>query len=576
MYTFLKDNDMRKQLTDLRKKMKEHHIDVYLIPTTDYHESEYVNDYFKCREFVSGFTGSAGTLIVTMDEAKLWTDGRYFLQAATQLSGNGIDLMKIGEPGVPTILEYLKNTLTADDTLGFDGRVCSSGKILDKYFNISIDNDLVGEIWENRPQIIPSRIYMLDDSVTGESADSKIQRVREFMREKDADYHLTASLEEIAWLYNLRGDDVAHTPVFFAYALITPDEDRLYVMDDSFKGENIYPYEQFYDDIRKLPPGKMLLNESITNYAIIKALPADMGIISGENPVSLFKTIKNPAEISSTRSAHLKDGAAMAEFLCWLKSNIGKTEITEISAADYLDDCRRKQGAFDLSFDTISGYGSNGAIIHYCATEETNKTLQLEGLYLVDSGGQYPEGTTDITRTIALGPLTSEMRSHYTAVLKGHIALSTAQFKPGTTGAELDALARGPVTDAGLNYNHGTGHGVGHLLGCHEGPQTISPRGKIYPIEPGMINSNEPGVYIEGSHGIRLENEILCVDLGNGLYGFEPITFCPFDREAISLDKLTDDELAWLNDYHHQVWEKISPLVDSEVREWLKKETAPL
>lgn len=564
---------MRKQLTDLRQKMQEHNIDVYLIPTTDFHESEYVNDYFKCREFVSGFTGSAGTLVVTMDEARLWTDGRYFLQASAQLTGSGIDLMKIGEPGVPTILEYLKQTLTSDAVLGFDGRVCSSGKTLDKYFNISTDHDLVGEIWEGRPQINPSRIYPLDASVTGESAASKLSRVRSFMKELGADYHLTASLEEIAWLYNLRGSDVAHTPVFFAYALITPDEDRLYVMDKTFRGDNVYPYDRFLDDISKLPAGTMLLNESITNYAIIKALPPDMKISSGENPASLFKTYKNSAEIASTKAAHLKDGAAMAEFLCWLKSNIGKTAITEISASDHLNNCRRSHGAFDLSFDTISGYGSNGAIIHYCATAETDKTLQPEGLYLVDSGGQYPEGTTDITRTVALGPLTDEMKEHYTAVLKGHIALSSAQFKPGTTGADLDAIARRPVMAAGLNYNHGTGHGVGHLLACHEGPQTISPRGKVYPIEPGMINSNEPGVYIEGSHGIRLENEILCIDLGNGLYGFEPITFCPFDREAILLDKLTDDERKWLNNYHKDVYEKIGPLVSGDVREWLRRET---
>ncbi len=564
---------MRKQLTDLREKMKEHRIDVYMIPTTDFHESEYVNDYFKCREFVSGFTGSAGTLVVTMNEANLWTDGRYFLQAEAQLAGSGIELMKIGQPGVPTIMEYLEQTLTDDQVLGFDGRVCSNGKILDDKFNVSIEHDLVDEIWQDRPPIVPSKIYPLDISVTGEDTSSKMARVRKYMAEKNADYHLTASLEEIAWLYNLRGRDVAHTPVFFAYALITPDEDRLYIMDKTFSSENSYPYDQFLDDIRTLPAGTMLMNESITNYAIINALPESIKIISGENPESLFKSIKNPVEIASTKAVHLKDGAAMAEFLCWLKTNIGKQEITEISASDYLDECRRSHGAYDLSFDTISGYGSNGAIIHYSATEETNKILEPSGLYLVDSGGQYPGGTTDITRTVALGPLTDEMKSHYTAVLKGHIALSTAKFKPGTTGADLDAVARKPLLDAGLNYNHGTGHGVGHLLGCHEGPQTISPRGKTFSIEPGMINSNEPGVYIEGSHGIRLENEILCVKLSDECYGFETITFCPFDRAAIVTSDLTDDEISWLNSYHHQVYENISPLVSDPVREWLKKET---
>lgn len=602
---------MRKQLLDLRNKMKEHHIDAYIIPTTDFHESEYVNDYFKCREFVSGFTGSAGTLVVTMDEAKLWTDGRYFLQAAAQLSRSGIDLMKTGQPGVPSIIEYLENTLTDDDILGFDGRVCSAGKSLAKKFNVSTDHDLVDEIWEDRPKIIPTEIYPLYESVTGESSASKIARVRDYMSKNGADYHLTASLEEIAWLYNLRGSDVEHTPVFFSYALITADSDYLYIMDETFTkkaggtlssssgyahGNKILPYDRFLYDIKKLPAGTMILNESITNYAIIKALPSDIKIISSENPVSLFKAIKNSVEIGSTKKAHLKDGAAMVNFLYWLKTNIGKIKITEISASDYLDYCRRQHGAFDLSFDTISGYADNGAIIHYCASEETNKTLEPEGLYLVDSGGQYPEGTTDITRTVALGPVTDEMKTHYTAVLKGHIALSTAHFKPGTNGSDLDAIARKPLIDAGLNYNHGTGHGVGHLLGCHEGPQTISPRGKTFAIEPGMINSNEPGVYIEGSHGIRLENEILCVELppcesssaaadtsehsdnpeNSLLYGFEPITFCPFDRDAIIVDDLTDDELSWLNNYHRHVWDKISPLVEAPVREWLEEETKAL
>ena len=598
---------MRKQLIDLRAKMKEHHFDAYMIPTTDFHESEYVNDYFKCREYVSGFTGSAGTLIVTMDEAKLWTDGRYFLQAAAQLSGSGIDLMKMGQPGVPTIIEYLEQTLSKDQVLAFDGRVCANGKALSEKFNVSIDHDLVDEIWPDRPPIIPSRIYPLDESVTGESSASKLARVREFMASKGADFHLTASLEEIAWLYNLRGSDVEHTPVFFAYALITPDEDKLYIMDENFIAETggslstdtgctsenyghgsyapgnvVLPYNQFMDDIRRLPAGTMLMNESITNYAIIKSLPSDMKIISGENPASIFKSKKNPVEIASTKQAHLKDGAAMVNFLYWLKTSIsdntGNTGITEISASDYLEKCRRDQGAFDLSFDTISGYGSNGAIVHYSATEETNKVLKPEGLYLVDSGGQYPGGTTDITRTIALGPVTDEMKLHYTAVLKGHIALATAKFKPGTTGAQLDTLARKPLQDIGLDYNHGTGHGVGHLLGCHEGPQTISPRGKIFPIEPGMINSNEPGVYIEGSHGIRLENEILCVELpeNDTLYGFETITFCPFDRDAILTENLTDTELAWLNEYHLQVLEKIGPLVNDDAREWLQAATAEI
>ncbi len=584
---------MRKQLIALREKMKARGFDAYMIPTTDFHRSEYVHDHFKCREYVSGFTGSAGTLVVTMDEAKLWTDGRYFLQAAAQLEGSGIELMKMGEPDVPTIVEYLEQVLAddrADDnnahhakTLAFDGRICSPADIPEGKFNISANCDLVNEIWIDRPVIVPSEIYKLDESVTGETSSSKLARLRAAMAEKSADYHIITALDEIAWLYNLRGSDVKHTPVFFAYALITAEEDRLYLMvkppagsaDVLCKTTHLRSYEDFMADLAELPAGKLLLNKDNTSYAILNSIPDHMEIISDEDPVLAMKSIKNPIEIESTKKAHIKDGAAMTAFLCRLKSSTD--QITEISAADKLEEFRRRQdGFYDLSFETISGYGSNGAIIHYSATEETNKELRPEGLYLVDSGGQYDDGTTDITRTIALGPLTDEMKLHYTTVLKCHIALATAKFRPGTTGAELDAIARKPLQEIGLNYNHGTGHGIGHLLGCHEGPQSISPRDKTHAILPGMINSNEPGVYIEGSHGIRLENEMVCVELAADtdaasslLYGFETITFCPLDRDAILPELLTGDELAWLNTYHKQVYETISPLVDDKTKTWL-------
>lgn len=576
---------MRKELQALREKMKMYGFDAYLIPTTDFHRSEYVHDHFKFREYISGFTGSAGTLVVTMDEAKLWTDGRYFLQAAAQLEGSGIDLMKMGQPGVPTIVEYLEDVLidgavasdgSAAPVLAFDGRVCSPADIPEGKFNISVNHDLADEIWPDRPAIVPSEIYALDESVTGEASASKLARLRAVMAEKGADYHMITALDEIAWLYNLRGRDVKHTPVFFAYALITPEEDRLYLMGKPpvCKELRIRPYEAFLDDLTQLPAGKMLLNRDVTSYTILSAIPDHMEIISEEDPVTAMKTIKNPIEIESTKKAHIKDGTAMVNFLYWLKNSM--EQITEISAADKLEEFRRRQeGCYDLSFDTISGYGSNGAIIHYSATEKTNTELRPEGLYLVDSGGQYDDGTTDITRTIALGSLTDEMKVHYTAVLRSHIALAMARFKHGTTGAELDAIARKPLQDMGLNYNHGTGHGVGHLLGCHEGPQSISPRDNIHAILPGMINSNEPGVYIEGSHGIRLENEMVCVKCGQ-LYGFETITFCPFDRDAILPDKLTDSELKWLNDYHRQVWKKISPLVDEDTKTWLYEAIKPL
>ena len=568
---------MRQQLIDLRQKMQEKGFDAYFIPTTDFHGSEYVNDYFKCRRYVSGFTGSAGTLIVTHDEAKLWTDGRYFLQAAAQLEGSGIDLMKIGQPGVPTIIEYLESVLNDEQILAFDGRVMDYGfgRQLDAKFHVSYDQDLVGEIWPDRPPIVPSKIYHLPENVTGESSASKLARLRQAMANKGADFHLLTQLEDIAWLYNLRGSDVANNPVFFAFALITPDEDRLYVLDDTFDGG--LPYLQAFEDIKSLSAGTILLDESVVSYAMIKALPEDVTVLSEVNPTSLMKALKNETEITATRNAHRKDGAAMAGFIYWLKKNTGHIPMTEISVSNYLETCRRQQdGCFDLSFDTISGYAEHGAIIHYCATPETDKPLEPKGFLLVDSGGQYTDGTTDITRTIALGPLTEEERRNYTAVLKGHIALSCAKFTTGTTGAELDALARKPLQDLGLDYNHGTGHGVGHVLSCHEGPQSISPRGSKYAILPGMINSNEPGVYLEGKHGIRLENEILCVELPGGKLTFEPITFCPFDRDAIVIDMLTAEERQWVNEYHAAVAEKISPLVDVEVADWLTGATRPL
>ncbi|MBR5489347.1 MAG: aminopeptidase P family N-terminal domain-containing protein, partial [Firmicutes bacterium] len=397
--------------------MREHNIDAYLIQTNDFHGSEYMNPYFKCREFMSGFTGSAGTLIITMDDALLWTDGRYFLQAAAQLDSSGITLMKSGEPDVPSITEYLRQTLSSDQTLGFDGRTTAISQEIEEICHICSDYDLVGTIWTDRPAIIPSRIYDLDESVTGKSAESKLETLRTYLNQSSFDYFLTTNLEEIAWLYNLRGNDIPRTPVFFSFLLVTPDEDRLYVLDDTFRGRKTHPYTQFFEDIKEMSAGTLLLKKEEINYAILKSIPDHVEVVSKTSPLALMKCRKNETEIACTKNAHIKDGAAMVEFLCWLDNNIGKLEITEISASDYLERCRVQYGCFDLSFDTISGYADNGAIIHYSATSETNKTLKPEGLLLVDSGGQYPDGTTDITRTIALGSLTDEMKEHYTAVL---------------------------------------------------------------------------------------------------------------------------------------------------------------
>lgn len=567
---------MTKQLEELRVQMKKRNIDIYIVPTTDYHGSEYVNDYFKCREYLSGFTGSAGTLAVTQDTAALWTDGRYFLQAEAELSGSGIELMREGMKGVPTLEEYIEALCRQKRlTIGFDGRVISAGQgsSFEAMADIVWDTDLAGEVWKDRPEIEPSHIYELDISVTGETCRSKLARVRSKMG--DSDFLLVTRLEQIAWLYNLRGDDVEHTPVFFAFALIGNDTDTLYVMDDSFKRQNTRPYMQIFDDLKSLRGCSISFEKSAASYALVRCLHSSVDITDEANPIELMKAVKNDTEIACTRNAHIRDGAAMVKFLYWLKNNAESRYITEISAADYLEECRRQQGAYDLSFDTIAGYEEHGAIIHYQATEQTDVQIKPEGFLLVDSGGQYRDGTTDITRTIALRPVTCDRRYAYTAVLKSNIRLAAAKFGYETTGAELDVIARKPLIDRGFDFNHGTGHGVGHMLSVHEGPNTISRRGDKCCMAPGMITSDEPGVYFAGEYGIRLENEILCKEDKNGLC-FETITLCPFDREAIDVNMLEDDELEFLNRYHGRVYDILKDYLDENEAKWLMKQTEPL
>ncbi len=582
---------MREQIRALRAAMKVAQIDAYLVPTTDFHGSEYVNPYFKCREYLSGFTGSAGTLLVTADWAGLWTDGRYFLQAGAQLSGSGIELMKEREPGVPTISEYLELHLPEGNTLGFDGRVvnCREAEGFAAKYLLRTDLDLAGDVWSDRPELKAEPIYAVSLDVTGETAESKLARLKKAMAEVGAAYHLTACLEEIAWIYNLRGNDVKHTPVFFAFALLEGDRERLYVLDDSFtrsdaalqlpKTTEIRPYFEIFEDIKKLPSGKILLDKGSVSHGLASGIPSYVEIIDSRNPAEGMKAVKNDMEIACTKQAHVKDGAAMVRFIKWVKDQMAAgAELTEMDAAEAVESCRKQQeGYCQPSFDTIAGYGPNGAIVHYSATEATNANLKPEGFLLVDSGGQYTDGTTDITRTIALGPLTGEMKEHYTLVLKGHIALAMAQFDEKTTGAQLDVLARQPLTGRGLNFNHGTGHGVGHLLSVHEGPNSISPRASAVGILPGMITSDEPGVYLEGKYGIRLENEVLCVKDGIGEgFRFEPLTWCPWERDAILTELLSPEEFEWVDNYHRQVYETLKPYLDNETAAWLAEAAAPL
>ena len=572
---------MKQEITRLRAVMKEHGLDGYLVPTTDFHGSEYVNDYFKCRQYLSGFTGSNGTLLVTEDDARLWTDSRYFIQAAKQLDGTGISMMQCQQPGVPEIEDYLPTIAGEGFKLGFDGRIVSfqNGEKYAASCEVVYDLDLVDEIWENRPAIKASKIYALPDSVTGEKATFKLSRVQKTLAEDGIDYHLITSLEDIAWLFNLRAGDVADTPVFFAFALLTPKDARLYILDETFDpalvpvGVTVLPYLQVFEDLKGLASGKCLLNKRLVSYSLMQSIPETVEVVNGAGPIELMKAIKNSVEIAATRHAHIKDGAAMANFIYWLKKNAGKMEITEVSASEYLKQCRYAQdGLIELSFETMAGYGVNAASIHYDTQLGHPCYLKDEGLLLVDSGGQYIDGgTTDITRTISLGTLTREMQEHYTMVLQAYLALEHAQFTAETTGRELDQLPREKVKAAGSCYQYDTGHGVGHILSVHEGPRMIGPTDNH--ILPGMITSNEPGIYIEGSHGVRIESELLCVENPDGSRSFECITMCPLDRAAILPELLTDEELTWVNAYHREVYQKLAPLLEEDIKRWLAEET---
>ena len=588
------------KLEKLRNLMKEGGIDYYVIPTDDFHASEYVGAYFETRSWISGFTGSAGTLLVGEDFAGLWTDGRYFLQAAEELEGTGIELMKMGEKGVPTLIEYLKEHLTENSTLGFDGRCLSAGFVEElkrvlgsTQIRIIYEKDLVGEIWEDRPELSKKPAWFLEDENCGASFKEKLTVVREEMKKKDAKSLLLTSLDDIAWLFNMRGDDIAFNPVVLSFCLITEKEVRLFIQRGSLHAEQeinlvkegvfLEDYLSVYDFVKTLSVESIWLNDQKTSYALMENLPKEVKIIKGMTPVAYTKCVKNEKEQENMRLAHLKDGVAMTKFMYWLKNNAGKSEMTEISVADRVRDFRKAQEGFiEESFTTICGYGPHGAIIHYHATEESDAKINLEGLLLVDSGGQYLEGTTDITRTFAMGPVTEEEKKHFTTVLKGNLRLGNVKFKEGCTGENLDMIARQPIWEAGLDYNHGTGHGIGFVLNVHETPARINWKGRPGygendPFKPGMIVSNEPGFYAEGKYGIRLENLILCQEAEKTEYGrflnFETLTIVPFDLDAVDVTLLDGKEKQLLNDYHSRVYEELSAYMTEEELVWLKNAT---
>ena len=592
---------MKRELELLREKMRETGVDACLIPTSDFHGSEYVGDYFKCREYISGFTGSAGTLVVTLDEAGLWTDGRYFLQAAKQLEGSGIMLRKERQPGVPAIEEYLKQTLKKGETLGFDGRCImqdSAEKLITQLnaqgVAVRTDIDLTGAVWKNRPELSAQPVWPLPVEYAGESSESKIKRVREFLVEKKADYFLLTSLEDIAWLLNMRGNDVESTPVILSYLLLGEKKLTWYVQEKclseeikillDMQGIKAAPYAQIYADVKELPEdASIYYDKSAVNTALVSSLPEKVKKIEGVNPTFLFKAKKNPVEVENERNAHIKDGVAVTKFIYWLKSQIGKTKITEISAAEQLEQFRNTQEHYvEPSFAPIIAYKEHGAIVHYSATKESDVELKPESFVLADTGGHYLEGATDITRTIALGSLTQEEKEMYTTVLKGHIQLEMARFLQGCSGQSLDVLARTPLWEKGLDYNHGTGHGVGYLLSVHEGPNSFRYRPSVNGrndcvFEEGMITSDEPGIYLEGKFGIRLENMIVCQKDMENDYGsflcFDALTLVPFERSAIIAEELSTKEKEWLNKYHQKVFETIAPYLTEEEAGWLREET---
>ena len=591
------------KLQMLRSLMKERNLSAYIVPTDDFHSSEYVGAYFKAREYMSGFTGSAGTLVVLPDHAALWTDGRYFLQAADQLRDSTIVLMRSGQPGVPEIEEYLYDNLKEESVIGFDGRTVTEKfvkKIAEKTDakQISFDGreDLVDLIWKDRPPVSKETVWELDAGYAGKSRAEKIQDVRAKMQKERADYLLTTALDEIAWLLNLRGGDVLYTPVFLSYLLLTQEQILLFAHEQIFaeelreklagEGIVIKPYEAIEQAVKELPSGvRVWLDSGVVNYRLTRSVPESAEVLDQGSPVVLMKAVKNPVEMDNIRSAHVKDGVAVTRFIHWLKNAAGSEVVTEIGAAERLETFRAQmEGYLGPSFESIIAYGPHGAIVHYAPTEQTNAEMKAESFCLADTGGHYREGTTDITRTVTLGTLTEEEKRCYTMVLRGHLALGAVKFMQGVSGQNLDVLAREPLWEAGMDYNHGTGHGVGYILGVHEGPQRVhwrlAPGAKSIPLEEGMVISNEPGLYLEGKFGIRHENLVLCrngekTDYGQFMY-LEPLTMVPFDREAILPELMTERELQWLNDYHRRVYETLSPHMEEDELRWLGEMTAKI
>lgn len=582
------------RLSALRRVMEQKKADMYLVPASDFHESEYVTDYFKAREFLTGFTGSAGTAVITAKEAGLWTDGRYFVQAKEQLPDE-IRLYQMGEDGVPDIEEYVENHLKEHGCLAFDGRVVNAvwGEKLKKaaekkHGTIKTDEDLLDGIWKDRPALSCEPVWLLDEKYSGKKTSDKLSKVREEMKKKKADIHLMTSLCDIAWLLNVRGGDISYVPVPLSFLALTEEECIWFVQSGAVDEEvrdyvrknhiTVREYREFYEYVKKLEGKTVLLDRGAVSSSICSSIPDSCRILDEPDVAALMKAVKNKTETDNIRKAHIKDAVAVCRFMYWLKTNAGSIPMTELSAAEYLEGLRKEQEGFlEPSFETISAYKEHGAIVHYAPVPETDASVEGQGFLLVDSGGHYLEGTTDITRTFAVGAVTEEMKTDYTLVCAACLNLAATRFLYGCTGKNLDLAARAPFWEKGLDYKHGTGHGVGYLLSVHEGPNAFRWRKPEAVMEEGMVTTDEPGLYKEGKYGIRLENELLCRKGEKNEYGqfmyFENLTFVPYDLDAIAAEKLTDTERKRLNEYHAAVYSVVSPFLSGEELAWLKDAT---
>ena len=588
-----------KRVEKLRALMAEKGMDAYVVPTADFHQSEYVGEHFKARKFISGFSGSYGTAVITKDDGGLWTDGRYFFQATNELEGSGIRLMKMFVGDTPSVTEFLADVVPEGGTVGFDGRVMSMGEgeefeeaLTPKNIKINYSEDLIDEIWEDRPPLSEKPAFFLEEKYSGESTASKLARVREKMKEAGADIHIIASLDDTCWLLNVRGDDIEFFPLLLSYSIVTMDSVELYVderkLNDQILAEfaknnvHIHPYNDIYEDVKKLDPSlTAMIDPMKMNYALFKNIPCKT--VEAANPEILMKAMKNPVELENIKEAHIKDGIAITKFMYWVKTRFDKEKITELSAADKLTSLRAAQdGYIRDSFEPLCAFADHAAMMHYSPSPESDVELKEGAFFLNDTGGGYYQGSTDITRTFVLGSVDQQMKKYFTAVVRAMMRLSRARFLYGCYGYNLDILARGPIWDLDLDFQCGTGHGVGYLGNVHEPPTgfrwyIVPSKNEHHQLEEGMVITDEPGIYEDGQVGIRIENEFIVRKGVQNKYGqfmyFETITFAPIDLDGIDPEEMSKDEREWLNNYHKDVYEKIGPHLTDEEREWLKEYT---